>query len=167
VASGTTPLTAPSPPPPFVFLLAAGFSPEVTGALAIVQVVLGLFLHANVRWRLRPLHRLVITPEFHHWHHANEPGAISTNHSVFLPIWDIAFGTYHMPADRRPQRYGVDEEIPAGMAAQLMHPFRGIGNPWRHLRHPLRATQSAARNVAALTVEISRSTGRRPRVRAI
>ena len=43
--------------PPFVFLLAAGFSAEVAGALAIVQFVTGLFLHANVRWRWRPLHR--------------------------------------------------------------------------------------------------------------
>ena len=71
--------------PAVIFLLAAGFSPEVTGVLAVVQVVIGIFLHANVRWRLRPLHRLVITPEFHHWHHANEPEAINSNYSVFLP----------------------------------------------------------------------------------
>ncbi len=25
-----------------------------------------------------------------------------TNYSVFLPIWDILFGTYFMPSDRRP-----------------------------------------------------------------
>ena len=71
--------------------------------LAVVQIVTGLFLHANVRWRWRPLHRVVITPEFHHWHHADEAVADNSNYSVFLPVWDILFGTYLMPADRRPR----------------------------------------------------------------
>ncbi|MEZ5230084.1 MAG: sterol desaturase family protein [Acidimicrobiales bacterium] len=112
--------------PPFFFLLAAGFSAEFTGALAVVQIVLGIFLHANVKWRLRPLHRIVITPEFHHWHHTNDPEAIHSNYSVFLPMWDQLFGTYFMPKGRRPKRYGVDEYVPQGMVAQLLHPFRGI-----------------------------------------
>ena len=38
--------------PAFVFLVTAGFSFELTGALAAAQLILGLFLHANVRWRL-------------------------------------------------------------------------------------------------------------------
>ncbi len=148
--------------PAFVFLLAAGFSPEFTGVLAVVQIVLGIFLHANVRWRLRLLHRLVITPEFHHWHHANEPGAINSNYSVFLPLWDTLFGTYFMPKDRRPQRYGVSEHIPSGMAAQLRHPFRGIGNPLRVLRHPRRSVCSCARFTRSLLRDMWRS-ARRPR----
>ena len=36
--------------PPFVLLLGAGFTPATVGALAVVQGVVGLFLHANVRW---------------------------------------------------------------------------------------------------------------------
>ena len=82
--------------PPFFFLFAAGFDATFTGALAVIQIVLGLFLHANVRWRLRPLHRVVITPEFHHWRHANEVEAHNSNYSVFLPLWDMVFGTYYM-----------------------------------------------------------------------
>ena len=135
--------------PAVVFLLAAGFSPEVTGVLAVVQVVIGIFLHANVRWRLRPLHRLIITPEFHHWHHANEPEAINSNYSVFLPAWDLAFGTYFMPADRRPERYGVSEFIPDGMIAQLRHPLRGLPPIrrllWRAIRHPWRSARTVIR----------------------
>ncbi|MDH3294297.1 MAG: sterol desaturase family protein [Acidimicrobiia bacterium] len=131
--------------PAFVFLLAAGFPAEFTGVLAVVQIALGLFLHANVRWRLRPLHKIVITPEFHHWHHANESGAINSNYSVFLPAWDLLFGTYFMPPDRRPRRYGVSEYIPDGMIGQLRHPFRGLP-PIRLLlggviRHPVRSAK--------------------------
>jgi sterol desaturase/sphingolipid hydroxylase (fatty acid hydroxylase superfamily) len=153
--------------PAFVFLLAAGFSAELTGALAVIQIIFGLFLHANVRWRLRPLHRLIITPEFHHWHHANEPEAISTNHSVFLPIWDMMFGTYYMPSDKRPQRYGVSEPVPAGIAAQLMHPLRGAGNPLRFLLHPIKGIKAAWSASWHLVGELRRATYRRRAVRVI
>ena len=143
--------------PAFFFLLAAGFSPEFTGALAIIQLVLGIFLHANVRWRLAPLHKLIITPEFHHWHHANEPGAINSNYSVFLPLWDLIFGSYFMPRDRRPQRYGVSEDIPSNMAGQLRYPLRGIGNPLRAVRHPWRSLAAGARFTRTLAGEMKRS----------
>ena len=122
--------------PAFVFLLGAGFNNEFAGALAVIQLVTGLFLHANVRWRWRPLHRIVATPEFHHWHHSNERDAHCSNYSAFLPAWDLAFGTYFVPKDRRPQRYGVDEPIPAGMVDQLWYPLRGVARPWSFLRHP-------------------------------
>lgn len=70
--------------PAFAFMLAAGFDPEITGALAVLQFVVGIWAHLNVRWRLRKLRYLVLTPDFHHWHHANEPEAINTNFSTRL-----------------------------------------------------------------------------------
>ncbi|MFQ5557444.1 MAG: sterol desaturase family protein, partial [Acidimicrobiales bacterium] len=131
---------------PVVFLLVAGFQLEVVGAFAVVQIVIGLFAHANVRWRLRPFHRIVMTPEFHHWHHANYPESIHTNYSVFLPLWDIVWGTYYMPADRRPHRYGHDEDMAPHIPGQMLFPFRRdvrarypFPPEWRHrLRHPFR-----------------------------
>jgi sterol desaturase/sphingolipid hydroxylase (fatty acid hydroxylase superfamily) len=151
--------------PPFVLLLAAGFSPEFSGALAAIQIVTGLFLHANVRWRWRPLHKLVITPEFHHWHHANEPAAINTNYSVFLPLWDIVFRTYYMPADRRPQQYGVSEPIPRSIPAQLLHPFRGLPPVWWYARHPLLAARRIGASLRRGLRQLRRSSGvRRPMV---
>lgn len=149
--------------PAFFFLIAAGFTAEFTGALALIQIVIGIFLHANVRWRLRPLHKLIITPEFHHWHHANEEGAINSNYSVFLPAWDLLFGTYFMPNDRRPSVYGVTEPVPAGMLGQLRYPFRGMGNPLRVVRHPIRSTKAGLRFVVRkLLPDVWRSS-RRPR----
>lgn len=133
--------------PAAVFLIVAGFSAELTGVLAAVQFLIGLFAHANVRWRLRPLQRIVLTPEFHHWHHADEPEAIGTNYAVFLPIWDQLFGTYRVPRDRRPMVYGVSEHVPAGFVAQLVHPFRGLRGPSEWLRHPVRSARSTCRSV--------------------
>jgi len=150
--------------PPFFFLLAAGFDATFAGALAVIQIVLGLFLHANVRWRLRPLHRVVITPEFHHWHHANETDAHNSNYSVFLPLWDIVFGTYYMPRNKRPLRYGVSEDMPMTMAGQLRYPFRCM-RPFRTIaresvRHPWQALRRCRRAVGGVVTDIRRSTFR-------
>jgi sterol desaturase/sphingolipid hydroxylase (fatty acid hydroxylase superfamily) len=117
-------------------LIVAGFSAELSGALFVVQLLTGLFLHANVRWRWRPLHRIVITPEFHHWHHADEPDAHCTNYSTFLPVWDLLFGTYFMPADRRPSVYGVQGPVARGVLGHLWEPFVGLPRPGVWLRHP-------------------------------
>jgi sterol desaturase/sphingolipid hydroxylase (fatty acid hydroxylase superfamily) len=156
--------------PPFFLLIAAGFDGAVVGVLVIVQVLLGLVLHANVRWRLRPLDRLFVTPEFHHWHHSNEVAAHRTNYSIFLPVWDIIFGTYRMPRGERPLLYGVDEQIPRGMVAQLWWPVRSVGNPIRWVastvRHPVRTVRRAARLTGQVYRDIWRST-RRPTRRLV
>ncbi len=126
--------------PAVVFLIAAGFETEQVGFLAVFQIVFGLFLHANVRFRFKIFDRFIMTPEFHHWHHSNEEDAIWSNYSTFLPLWDMLFGTYFMPkGKRRPKIYGVDELVPMTMAEQLKYPFEGVENPFTFLRHPLRA----------------------------
>ncbi|MEZ8009157.1 MAG: sterol desaturase family protein, partial [Candidatus Poseidoniaceae archaeon] len=133
--------------PAIFFLIAAGFPNEQVGFLAIFQIVFGLFLHANVRFKFKIFHRFIMTPEFHHWHHSNEDDAIWSNYSTFLPLWDMLFGTYFMPkGDRRPQIYGVDEIVPMTMAEQLKYPFEGKKNPLRFLRHPLRSIWSLIRH---------------------
>jgi sterol desaturase/sphingolipid hydroxylase (fatty acid hydroxylase superfamily) len=144
--------------PVFGFLVVAGFSPRVTGALALIQLAVGVFLHANVRWRLRPLQRVVSTPEFHHWHHANEPDALNRNFSALLPVWDLIFGTYFMP-ERRPQVYGTAVAVPAPFLAQLHHPFKG-GRTLRQIaRHPvfeLRSLGAGLKRGSAQLVEVTR-----------
>jgi sterol desaturase/sphingolipid hydroxylase (fatty acid hydroxylase superfamily) len=151
--------------PPFLLLIAAGFSPKFTGLLAAVQIITGIFLHANVRWRWRLLQRVVITPEFHHWHHSDEPAAHNTNYSVFLPVWDIVFGTYRVPRDQRPQRYGVSGHVPEGLLPQLLHPFRGMERPdrlvWRAIRHPKRSVGALIRGVRGVLRDVVASTRRK------
>ena len=151
--------------PPFFFLLAAGFDATFTGALAVIQFVLGLFLHANVRWRLRPLHRLLITPEFHHWHHTNEVEAHNSNYSVFLPLWDLLFGTYYMPRNKRPLRYGVNDDMPMTMAGQLRYPFHGVRSARQMIRHPWRSLRAGCTTVRRIVKGVRHSTFRPRTVR--
>ncbi len=46
--------------------------------------------------------------------------------SGMFPVWDLIFGTFHMPSGRRPQTFGA-EGVPEGLFGQLIHPFAGRG----------------------------------------
>jgi sterol desaturase/sphingolipid hydroxylase (fatty acid hydroxylase superfamily) len=145
--------------PAFFFLIGAGFGAEITGVLAIFQVVLGLFFHANVRVRWRLLDKIVANPEFHHWHHANEADAIGHNYGPALPWWDLAFGTFFMPrSTRRPQHYGVDDYPARSVGALLTHPCRGARRHVRLLWHPVTAVRVGWRGTRQLLCDIRRST---------
>jgi len=111
-----------------IFLL--GFSDSALLIYVFLVASQATFIHANVRWRFRALRRLVATPAFHHWHHSAEPEAVDVNFAVHTPIWDLAFGTYHLP-DRWPRDYGLwgRGTVPARWVTQFAHPFRRRSRP--------------------------------------
>lgn len=112
--------------PLYVLGLAA---PVAGGGLVPLLVLLlgtvwGFFIHANLRWRFGPLEWLVATPAFHHWHHTNDgPASINKNYAALLPWIDRLFGTLHLPHDRTPERYGIDQPMPDGVLRQLLQPL--------------------------------------------
>ena len=115
-------------------LFALGFSRATFGAFLVVTTVQAIFIHANVRLRFGALRWLIATPQFHHWHHALDPDARDSNFAGELPVIDWLFGTLHLPADRWPDGYGIDETQPDGYLRQLAWPFRstapaGSGQP--------------------------------------
>jgi sterol desaturase/sphingolipid hydroxylase (fatty acid hydroxylase superfamily) len=105
-----------------LFLL--GFSNVAFGAAITIQTVEALFQHSNIRIRLGPVKWLIASPEFHHWHHSNDPVARDKNFAGGLPILDLIFGTAYLPG-WWPAGYGVAEEIPqSGYVKQLAYPLR-------------------------------------------
>jgi sterol desaturase/sphingolipid hydroxylase (fatty acid hydroxylase superfamily) len=105
-------------------LLAMGFAPMAVGYVAPVIGVFGLLLHANLDWDWGPLRTVIASPRFHRWHHTSEADALDKNFAGLFPVWDILFGTYFMPRDRVPERFGTDTPVPDGLYAQMMFPFR-------------------------------------------
>jgi sterol desaturase/sphingolipid hydroxylase (fatty acid hydroxylase superfamily) len=96
--------------------------------IAVFGTVWGVFIHANVRWRLGPLEHLVSTPAFHHWHHTNDQNR-DRNYAALFPIYDRIFGTLYLPK-AWPPVYGVDAEQPDTLAEQLLLPL-GFGTSGR------------------------------------
>jgi sterol desaturase/sphingolipid hydroxylase (fatty acid hydroxylase superfamily) len=105
--------------PPVILL---GFRPVALGVFSGITTAWAILEHANVRWRLRLLDRVYSTPEYHHWHHSRHADARDKNFG--LPLWDTLFGTYYLPRDRRPERYGIDEPMPTSYTGQMAEPFR-------------------------------------------
>lgn len=108
---------------PGLIVIGLGFDPLTVAGLALVFVLIMPFIHTNVRWRLWPLRGIVITPEFHHWHHADDQEAWDKNFSAHLPLWDLLFGTYYMPKDKRPAAYGSPDAVPEDFTGQLVYPM--------------------------------------------
>jgi sterol desaturase/sphingolipid hydroxylase (fatty acid hydroxylase superfamily) len=106
-----------------LFLL--GFNLGVLAAYVPFLTLYAIFLHANVRWDFGPLRAAIATPRFHRWHHTSQREGLDKNFAGLLPLWDVLFGTYYMPAGLQPERFGVDgEPVPEGFLAQLAYPFR-------------------------------------------
>jgi lathosterol oxidase len=107
-----------------IYLLGFARGP-VVAYLAFVSVH-AVFIHANVRLRFGWLEHVLVTPHFHHWHHAAEAAAVDKNFAVHFPWIDRSFGTFHAPYDRWPSNYGVvPDRVPGGYLAQLAFPLRG------------------------------------------
>jgi sterol desaturase/sphingolipid hydroxylase (fatty acid hydroxylase superfamily) len=108
-----------------VVLLMAGISPKVMIWIGPFKVFHSAFVHANLNWTLGPFKYVVASPVFHRWHHTSLAEGGNTNFATTFPIWDIVFGTFHMPPDRVPTNYGADDPtMPAGFVGQLVHPLR-------------------------------------------
>jgi sterol desaturase/sphingolipid hydroxylase (fatty acid hydroxylase superfamily) len=105
-----------------IFVL--GFSKEVIDAYIIVVGFQAVFNHANVNVRLGPLRYLVVTPNFHHWHHSQDTEAIDRNYAAHFAFIDHLFGTAVQSPREWPAHYGVlGDYVPEGFWAQCRFPF--------------------------------------------
>jgi len=93
-------------------------------AYVLFAAAQAVFIHANVAVPFGPLKYLLTTPQFHHWHHSSDKPAIDTNYAVHLPLIDRMFGTYHMPDEHWPLKYGTTKPLPPKFVDQALYPFR-------------------------------------------
>ena len=79
---------------------------------------------AQAQPALKWLEQVLVTPRFHHWHHAERP--IDKNFAIHFPWIDRLFGTYHLPPDGSwPPEVGIKgDPVPAEFGAQFTWPFK-------------------------------------------
>lgn len=105
-----------------IFLL--GFSQRVIDAYVIIVGFQAVFNHCNVNVRLGPLRYVLVTPNFHHWHHSQDDEAIDRNYAAHFAFLDHLFGTAVQSDRKWPDRYGVQGDyVPDGFLKQLAFPF--------------------------------------------
>jgi sterol desaturase/sphingolipid hydroxylase (fatty acid hydroxylase superfamily) len=105
-----------------------GFSKEVIDAYIVIVGFQAVFNHANVSVRLGPLRYLVVTPNFHHWHHSQDQEALDRNYAAHFAFIDHLFGTAVQSGREWPSEYGVrGDYVPTGFWRQLGFPFTWKG----------------------------------------
>ena len=109
-------------------LYVLGFTEAAMNVYIIVVGFQAVFNHANVSvpsvFARAPLKWLIVTPDFHHWHHSSEREAIDRNYAAHFAFIDYLFGTA-VKSDRRfPGKYGVvGDYMPSTYVKQQLFPF--------------------------------------------
>ncbi len=83
-----------------------------------------ILIHCNLGIAFGPLKYILVTPQYHHWHHSSERPALDTNYSAHTPLFDRLFNTYHMPTEHWPAEYGTTQRLPRTYFGQLLYPFK-------------------------------------------
>ena len=113
-----------------IFLL--GFSKDVIDIYVIIVGLQAVFNHANVQLKFGWLKYIIVTPQFHHWHHSSDDAAIDRNYAAHFAFLDYLFGTAVKGQTQWPEHYGVvGDYVPNGMYKQQLFPFKSV---WRMLR---------------------------------
>ena len=105
-----------------------GFSEAVMNGYILIVGFQAVFNHANVHLPWGPLKYVLVTPDFHHWHHASDEEAIDRNYAAHYAFLDHLFGTAVKSPRAFPEAYGVvGDYMPDGFVKQQLFPFRGSG----------------------------------------
>lgn len=103
------------------------------GNYVIWYLWIGYFLtflsHCNINIKWGFLKYIFITPETHFWHHSkNIPGKYGVNYASSLVIWDLLFGHFYNPKDKKPILGIPENDIPYGIVGQMTYPFKSLFN---------------------------------------
>lgn len=135
-----------------VMLLLLGIPVAAVVAANIIIGASALLVHANVRWNFGFLQNLLVSPLFHQWHHAcvgDKSRDHTGNYGAVLSIWDRMFGTWSLPALKRPARFGVEDGPSATLLNLAVHPLRvccrliSRAKPSPHQYRPLPSNDSS------------------------
>jgi sterol desaturase/sphingolipid hydroxylase (fatty acid hydroxylase superfamily) len=108
----------------FIPLYILGFSPAVFNAYIIFIAIHAVLIHANTRINFGFLKYIFATPQYHHWHHCENPKYYGKNFATIFPFIDMIFGTYYLPGNVWPEGTGVHEsQFPKGFVKQTIYPF--------------------------------------------
>jgi sterol desaturase/sphingolipid hydroxylase (fatty acid hydroxylase superfamily) len=113
-------------------LILLGCPAEIVALFLLVSAVHGYFQHANLPLRLGPLNYFFSMAQLHRWHHSRRVEEANHNYGQNVIVWDLVFGTFYWPRDRKPSpNVGLGDlpAFPTTWWAQITSPFR-----WRAIK---------------------------------
>jgi sterol desaturase/sphingolipid hydroxylase (fatty acid hydroxylase superfamily) len=108
----------------FIPLYVLGFPPAVFNIYIVFIAIHAVLIHSNTRINFGFIKYIFATPQYHHWHHCEDPRYYGKNFATVFPFIDMIFGTYYLPGNVWPEGTGVHEsQFPKGFINQTIYPF--------------------------------------------
>jgi sterol desaturase/sphingolipid hydroxylase (fatty acid hydroxylase superfamily) len=108
----------------FLPLYILGFSPTVFTTYLIIVSFQAVLAHSNTRINFGIFRYLIVTPQYHHWHHSDDPKAFNKNFAIHFPFIDMILGTYYPIGKSWPESTGLGNvKFPKGFIKQFVFPF--------------------------------------------
>ena len=95
---------------------------EGVGAIAALRLLHNNWVHSKYDVHLGPLTKVISTPRFHHWHHADDKEAYDTNFANTYAFWDVMFSTYRVPGPYK-GAFGFDGTPGNNLVKLLIWPY--------------------------------------------
>lgn len=106
----------------YVPLLLLGATARDWAPFVVLYRVVVFLQHTEVRWNCGPLRKILVTPNFHAFHHSTDPAHYNRNFGTTLSVWDYCFGTA-VEGQERPSRYGLSDVEMTTIASTFLVPF--------------------------------------------
>jgi sterol desaturase/sphingolipid hydroxylase (fatty acid hydroxylase superfamily) len=100
-----------------------GVGEQVLGLYVTLAALQAVLIHCNLDLPFGFLKYIIVTPQFHHWHHSSERLAIDTNYSAHTILFDWVFKTMHLPGKQWPAKYGTTRPLPRTYLGQTLYPI--------------------------------------------
>ena len=108
----------------YIPLYVLGFSNDVFYVYVVIVAIQAVLAHANTRIPFGPLKYLLVTPQYHQWHHSKDKKIYDKNFAIHFPFIDKIFGTYYLPEENWAEEMGLEnEKFPKGYFRQFIYPF--------------------------------------------
>ena len=107
-------------------LILLGFSQTTLNIYVVIVGTQAVLAHANVRWPEGVWENFVVLPRYHHWHHAKHKDFWDANYAIHTPLIDKMMGTFKLPKQGYPQKYGLlgGASIPTGFFKQHLYALK-------------------------------------------
>ncbi len=110
----------------FAPIVLLGANPVVVPVKALIDAVWGMYIHSNINVKSGWLQYIINGPEMHQWHHADQQEVFYANYSTKIALWDWLFGTAYLPANKKPERFGLYYPYPEDYFLQHVHAFKKV-----------------------------------------
>lgn len=108
----------------FLPLIFIGTTPEVTVLVLTFSSITGFLEHININFEAGVLNYIFNTAQHHRWHHSKVVKESNNNFGKALIIWDLLFGTFHLPKRENVKEVGiVGRPVSPKFIKQLTYPF--------------------------------------------